>query len=153
VRAVLTIAAAAAAGLHHAHERTGAGGKRIGIVHGDVSPTNLMVSQEGIVKIVDFGIIHAGAAVDSRVSPYASPEQVRGGGFERRSDLYSLGIVLWELLTLDSLYERGSEAEIRQAIENEPPVAPSTRRYDVPNELDSIVVKLLSKDPAERFQD
>jgi serine/threonine-protein kinase len=153
VRAVLTIAAAMAAGLHHAHDRNGTDGQRLGIVHGDVSPTNTLVSQEGIVKLVDFGVGKAGEQGRTKVSPYSSPEQCRGEAVDRRSDLFSLGIVLWELLTLDALYQRASDADIKAAIESEAPAAPSTKRYDVPPELDAMVLRLLAKNPVERFQD
>jgi serine/threonine-protein kinase len=82
---------------------------------------------------------------------YNSPEQVRGETLDRRSDLFSLGVVLWELLTLSELYARGSEDEIKAAIQREPVIVPSTRRFDVPPELDAIILKLLEKDPAARF--
>ncbi len=153
VRAVLTIAAAMAAGLHHAHERTASDGQPLGIVHGDVTPTNTLVSQEGIVKLVDFGIAKAGELGHGKVSPYASPEQSRGDALDRRSDLFALGIVLWELLTLDPLYQRENDDETKLAIEYEVPAKPSTKRYDVPPELDAMVQKLLAKAPEDRFQD
>jgi serine/threonine-protein kinase len=156
IRSILTIAAGAAEALHHAHERRGLDGKSLDIVHGAVSPTNLLVSREGIVKLVDFGIAkarvrsHAQAAV-TKVS-YWSPEQCRNEPLDRRSDLFSLGVVLWELLTLEELYNRGGDARTRAAIENEPPVPPSTRRYDVPTELDTIIRRLIEKAPGERYQ-
>jgi serine/threonine protein kinase len=153
VRAVLTIASAMAAGLHHAHERRGTDGQPLGILHGDVSPANTLVSQEGIVKLVDFGLAKAGEQGASTITPYASPEQCSGDALDRRSDLFSLGVVLWELLTLDALRPRGGETEIWQAIETEEPAKPSAKRYDVPPELDAMVLKLLAKDPADRFQD
>lgn len=153
VRAVLTIAAAVAAGLHHAHDRAGTDGQALHIVHGEVSPTNTLVSQEGIVKLVDFGIARAGETAEPKVGPYSSPEQCGGGPLDRRSDLFSLGVVLWELLTLDSLYHRATDAEVKAAIEGEEPAKPSAKRYDVPPELDAMVMKLLAKNPADRFQD
>jgi serine/threonine-protein kinase len=156
IRSILTIAAGAAEALHHAHERRGLDGKPLEIVHGDVTPTNLLVSREGIVKLVDFGIAkarsrsHAPAPV-SKVS-YWAPEQCRNEPLDRRCDLFSLGVVLWELLTLEDLYNRGGDARTRAAIENEPPVPPSTRRYDVPPELDTIVRRLIEKSAGERYQ-
>ncbi len=153
VRAVLTIAAAMAAGLHHAHDRAGTDGQALHIVHGEVSPDNTLVSQEGIVKIVDFGVARAGEQGEPKIGPYSSPEQCNGDPLDRRSDLFSLGVVLWELLTLDSLYHRATDAEVKAAIENEEPAKPSDKRYDVPPELDAMVLKLLAKDPADRFQD
>src|ERR1041385_5604696 len=105
--AVLTIAAGAAAGLHHAHERRGIDGRPLGIVHADVSPSNLIVSDEGVVKLVDFGIArasggpsHADGRLRGKIS-YLSPEQCHSSRpVDRRTDIFSLGIVLWELITL-----------------------------------------------------
>jgi len=153
VRAVLTIAAAMAAGLHHAHDRKGTDGAPLHIVHGDISPTNTLVSQEGIVKLVDFGITRAGEPTAARISPYASPEQCNGAPLDRRSDLFSLGTVLWELLTLDGLYHGASDDDVKHAIETTTPSPPSARRYDVPAELDAMVTKLLASSPDDRYQD
>src|SRR6185436_14562676 len=101
---VLTIVAGAAAGLHHAHERNANDGRPLGIVHRDVSPSNLMVSYEGNVKIVDFGIAKATTrAVETDLGivkgkiGYLSPEQCRGEPVDRCSDVFSLGIVMWEI--------------------------------------------------------
>jgi serine/threonine-protein kinase len=152
VRAVLTIGSAIAAGLHHAHERRGTDAQPLGIVHGEVSPTNTIVSQEGIVKLVDFGVAKAGERT-GQVSAYSSPEQCRGEALDRRSDLFALGVVLWELLTLDPLYQRWNEDQIKVAITIEEPTPPSAKRYDVPPELDALVLKLLAKNPADRFED
>jgi serine/threonine protein kinase len=157
---VLTIVAGAAAGLHHAHERIGVDGRPLAIVHRDVSPSNLMVSYEGTVKVVDFGVAKANdranetrsGTVKGKIS-YLSPEQARGSpAIDRRSDLFSLGIVLWELLVLERLYKRGSDFENMSAIVNEPPVAPSTKRAGIPLELDAIALRLLAKDPHDRFE-
>ena len=155
----LTIAAGAAAGLHHAHERHGLDGKPLGIVHRDVSPSNLMVSYEGHVKLVDFGVAKAAtASVETRSGTvkgkiaYLSPEQCRGRGVDRRSDLFSLGIVMWELLTVERLFKHPSDFETMAAIVNDPSPPPSSRRPDVPPELDALVLRLLAKNPDERFQ-
>ncbi len=155
----LTIAAGAAAGLHHAHERIGHDGKPLGIVHRDVSPSNLMVSYEGHVKLVDFGVAKAAtASVETRSGTvkgkiaYLSPEQCRGRGVDRRSDLFSLGIVLWELLTVERLFKHPSDFETMASIVNDPSPPPSSRRPDVPPELDALVLRLLAKTPEERFQ-
>jgi serine/threonine protein kinase len=159
IGSVLVIAAGAASGLHHAHERNGLDGKPLGIVHRDVSPSNLMASYEGGVKVVDFGVAKAAhrsqetrsGTVKGKIS-YLSPEQCRGGSVDRRSDLFSLGIVLWEMLTTERLYKRATDFEAMAAIVSEPVPPPSSRRPDVPRELDALVLQLLSKDPAERFQ-
>jgi serine/threonine protein kinase len=159
IASVLTMIAGVAAGLHHAHERHDVAGRALEIVHRDITPSNLMVSYEGGVKIVDFGVAKAAhrthqtksGTVKGKIS-YLSPEQCRGAEIDRRSDLFSLGIVMWELLTLDRLYARSSDFEQMSAIVHEEPPAPSTVNSAVPHELDEVVVKLLAKDPARRFQ-
>jgi serine/threonine protein kinase len=156
----LTIAANAAAGLHHAHERIGIDGKPLGIVHRDVSPSNLMVSYEGNVKLVDFGVAKAAThrSVETQTGTvkgkigYLSPEQCRGRASDRRGDLFSLGIMLWELLVGTRLYKRANDYDTMEAIVLDPPVAPSTFRTEVPPELDAIVLKLLAKAPGDRYQ-
>jgi serine/threonine protein kinase len=159
IGSILVIAAGAASGLHHAHERNGIDGRPLGIVHRDVSPSNLMASYEGGVKVVDFGVAKAAhrsqetrsGTVKGKIS-YLSPEQCRGGNVDRRSDLFSLGIVLWEMLTTERLYKRATDFEAMAAIVTEQVPPPSSRRPDVPAELDTLVMQLLAKDPAERFQ-
>gem|GEM_PF-763700 len=156
---IFTVIANAASGLHHAHERIGMDGRPLGIVHRDVSPSNLMISYEGSVKVVDFGVAKAenrasetrSGTVKGKIS-YLSPEQCRGASVDRRSDLFSLGIVFWEMLTTERLYRRASDFENMHAIVTEPPPPPSTRRPGVPPEIDAIAVRLLSKTPEERFQ-
>jgi eukaryotic-like serine/threonine-protein kinase len=156
---VLTIVAGTAAGLHHAHERNGNDGRPLGIVHRDISPSNLMVSYEGNVKIVDFGVAKAAdrgvetraGTVKGKIS-YLSPEQCRGAGVDRRSDLFSLGIVMWETLTGARLYRRTNDFENMTAIVHEPPPPPSSRRADVPRAIDDIVLRLLAKSVTDRFQ-
>jgi serine/threonine protein kinase len=157
---VLTIVAGAAAGLHYAHERIGVDGVPLGIVHRDVSPSNLMITYEGTVKLVDFGVAKAGhrtretstGTIKGKLS-YMSPEQCRGKDMDRRSDLFSLGIVMWEMLTGERLFKvTGTEYEQMQRIVRDPTPAPSSRRADVPPELDAVVAKLLEKDPDQRFQ-
>jgi len=156
---VLTIIAGAASGLHHAHERNAHDGRPLGIVHRDVSPANLMVSYEGNVKLVDFGVAKAeDRAVETRSGTvkgkisYLSPEQCRAERVDRRSDLFSLGIVMWEMLTGARLYRRDSDFDNMTAIVKEPPAAPSTRRPEVPRAVDEIVLRLLAKSVTDRFQ-
>ena len=159
IASVLTIVAGAAAGLHHAHVRVGVDGRALDIVHRDVSPSNLMVSYEGGVKLVDFGVAKASdrahetksGTVKGKIS-YLSPEQCRGKRVDRRSDLFSLGICFWEMLTTERLYRRDSDFENMNAIVGEPPPAPSSRRSDVPPELDQLVLRLLAKEPEGRCQ-
>ncbi|MBA3393452.1 MAG: protein kinase [Deltaproteobacteria bacterium] len=159
VAVALTIIAGAAAGLQHAHERVGFDGHPLCIVHRDVSPSNLMVSHEGNVKLVDFGVAKAThrahetqtGAVKGKVG-YMSPEQIRSADVDARSDLFSLGIVMWELLAGDRLFKRAADFETMEAIIGEPAPPPSTRRADLGPEIDAIVCKLLEKSPALRFQ-
>jgi serine/threonine-protein kinase len=160
ISAVLAIAAGAAAGLHHAHDRRDTSGRPLDIVHRDVSPSNLMLSYEGAVKVVDFGVAKAShrstetasGTVKGKIA-YLSPEQCRASAaIDRRSDLFSLGIVMWELLTLERLYRRPSDFEQMIAIVQDPARPPSQLRPDVTPELDALVMRCLEKDPAKRFQ-
>ena len=156
---VSTIIAGVAAALHHAHERRTNDGRPLGIVHRDVSPSNLMVSYEGNVKLVDFGVAKATDRVVETKSGmvkgkigYLSPEQCHCEQVDRRSDLFSLGIVMWEMLTGARLYRRDSDFENMAAIVHETPARPSLRRPEVPRAIDTIVMRLLAKAPGDRFQ-
>jgi serine/threonine protein kinase len=112
---VARIGADAAAALHNAHELKGTNGKPLGLVHRDVSPANIMISYDGVVKLCDFGIAKAAAATDQLTSPgqvkgkyaYMSPEQTVAQPLDGRSDVFSLAIVLWELLTGKLIVPRG----------------------------------------------
>ena len=155
---VMSVIAGAAAGLHHAHERNGIDGKPLGIVHRDVSPSNLMVSFEGSVKVVDFGVAKAANRVQETRSgtvkgkiSYLSPEQCRGHDLDRRSDLFSLGIVMWEMLAGRRLYRHDSDFENMSAIVQDMPPRPSTLRADVPAEVEAIAMRLLAKSRDDRF--
>src|SRR5678815_3645351 len=139
--------------------RIGLDGRPLGIVHRDVSPSNLMVSYEGGVKLVDFGVAKAddrahetkSGTVKGKIS-YLSPEQCKGKRVDRRSDLFSLGICLWEMLTTERLFRRSSDFENMQAIVNERVPPPSSLRPEIPLEIDDIVMRLLAKNPDDRFQ-
>ncbi|MBA3498986.1 MAG: serine/threonine protein kinase, partial [Deltaproteobacteria bacterium] len=158
INCVLATMAGTAAGLHHAHERIGIEGRPLGIVHRDVSPSNLMIGYDGSVKVVDFGVAKTtdrvetqSGAVKGKIS-YLSPEQARGQRLDRRSDVFSLGIVMWEMLTVERLYKRDNDFDAMSAIIHDAPQPPSARRRDIPIELDRIVMRALAKDPDERFQ-
>jgi serine/threonine protein kinase len=159
IECVLAIAAGAAAGLHHAHERIGINGVPLGIVHRDVSPSNLMIGYDGSVKLVDFGVAKASdrvqetrsGAVKGKIS-YLSPEQAQGKKLDRRSDLFSLGIVLWELLTVERLFKHDSDFATMAAIVRKRTPPPSSRRRDIPPELDKLVLRALTKSPDDRYQ-
>jgi hypothetical protein len=111
------------------------------------------------VKVVDFGVAKAEnrvektrtGAVKGKIS-YLSPEQCRGVPIDRRSDLFSLGVVLWEMLTTERLYRRGSDFDDMTAIVTEPPLAPSVLRPGLAPEVDALALRLLAKRPEERFQ-
>jgi eukaryotic-like serine/threonine-protein kinase len=132
---------------------------RNGIVHRDIKPHNVLVGGEGRVKVTDFGIARAGAAsqmteVGSIVgtAQYLSPEQAKGTTVDQRSDIYSLGIVLYELLTGAVPFTGDTPVEIAMKHISETPAPPSTLRPEVPHDLDLVVTRALAKDPADRYQ-
>jgi len=145
-------------GLHHAHTRA-EGGQPLGVVHRDISPHNLLVSYAGEVKITDFGIAKA-AAVSSATRrgsvkgklAYMSPEQVDGNPVDARSDLFSLGIVLWELLAGRRLYQAESEGALFGKVRRAeiPPLQPLNP--EVPPELETLLRRLLAANVEARFQ-
>ena len=146
-------------GLHAAHESRDASGQPLNVVHRDVSPRNLFITYSGVVQVVDFGIASARQRVHRTATgqlkgtmPYMAPEQVTGAGADRRLDIWSLGVVLWELLTLERLFRRETEAETMYAVLVGDIPLPSDRRADIPPELDTIVMKALERDPAKRWQ-
>jgi beta-lactam-binding protein with PASTA domain/predicted Ser/Thr protein kinase len=131
---------------------------RHGIVHRDIKPHNVLVDAEGRVKVTDFGIARAGASQMTEAgsivgtAQYLSPEQARGTDVDQRSDLYSLGIVLYELLTGTLPFNGDTPVEIAMKHLSTVPEAPSARRPDVPRDLDLIVTRALAKDPDDRYQ-
>ncbi|TML86288.1 MAG: Stk1 family PASTA domain-containing Ser/Thr kinase [Actinobacteria bacterium] len=132
---------------------------RNGIVHRDIKPHNVLVDGEGRVKVTDFGIARAGAASQMTeagsivgTAQYLSPEQAKGTAVDQRSDIYSLGIVLYELLTGSVPFTGDTPVEIAMKHISETPVPPSSVRPDVPHDLDLVVTRALAKDPAERYQ-
>ena len=155
----LTIAIGAAAGLHAAHERTASDGTPLGIIHRDVTPSNLLISFDGCVKLIDFGIARAerrttetrAGTLKGKIA-YMSPEQCLGEPLDRRSDIFSLGIVLFELTTGSRLFPGDNEyAALRQIVDEDAPL-PSSRRPDYPAELELVVMRALRRNPAERYQ-
>ena len=152
-----------AAGLHYAHVfKDRVSGQPLNIVHRDVSPQNILVSYDGNVKVIDFGIAKASvnseqtrAGVIKGKIGYLSPEQInpQGGGLDARSDLFSLGIVLWELLTGKKLFTADNDIAVMRMIENCTTSVrpPSERNPKVPKELDRIVMQALAKNRDQRF--
>jgi serine/threonine-protein kinase len=131
---------------------------RHGIVHRDIKPHNVLVDADGRVKVTDFGIARAGASQMTEAgsivgtAQYLSPEQARGTDVDQRSDLYSLGIVLYELLTGSLPFNGDTPVEIAMKHLSTIPEAPSAKRPEVPRDLDLIVTRALAKDPDDRYQ-
>ena len=131
---------------------------RNGIVHRDIKPHNVLVGEDGRCKVTDFGIARSGASEMTEVgsivgtAQYLSPEQARGGPISPASDLYSAGVVLYELLTGTVPFAGEQPLEIAMKHLNGVPTAPSTHRRGIPRELDSIVLRALAKTPAARYR-
>jgi len=154
----LAIARGIAAGLHYAHDKTDLDGQALGIVHRDVSLSNILVSYDGAVKLVDFGVAKCVAReTETRAGTlkgkiaYMSPEQCRGEPLDRRSDIFALGIILYELTTGTRLFAGESEFATLQKIATEDVEPPSTRRADFPRELEDIILKALARDRDNRY--
>jgi serine/threonine-protein kinase len=137
-----------ALGFAHRHE----------IVHRDVKPHNVLVDGDGRLKVTDFGIARAGASQMTETgsivgtAQYLSPEQARGGQIDQRSDLYSVGVVLYELLTGAVPFTGDSPVEIAMKHLSTTPSPPSALRPDIPHDLDLVVMRALAKDPDDRYQ-
>ncbi len=152
------IAAEAAAGLGYAHRMTNSDGAPLGLVHRDVSPHNLLVTFDGGVKVIDFGVAKAVGRVSSTAGgglkgkyAYMSPEQVDGEEIDARSDIFGLGTVLWELITGSRLFKRDSDVKIMRAVSDCEVVAPSVKNPAVPQGLDAIVLKALAQNREQRY--
>nr|HEX4314335.1 protein kinase [Kofleriaceae bacterium] len=156
---IVAIGAAAAAGLHHAHEQVDANRSPLGLVHRDVSPGNILIGYDGGVKLVDFGLAKpALSSAKTRTgsiagkAPYMSPELCQGKAIDRRSDIFALGIVLYELATAKRLFKGDNDYLTMAAIVDGDVAPPSAHRRDIPRALDEIIMRALAKLPAARFQ-
>ena len=131
---------------------------RNGIVHRDIKPHNVLVGDDGRCKVTDFGIARSGASEMTEVgsivgtAQYLSPEQARGGPISPASDLYSVGVVLYELLTGTVPFAGEQPLEIAMKHLSGVPAAPSTHRRGIPHELDVIVLRALAKSPTDRYR-
>jgi serine/threonine-protein kinase len=154
----LTLVSGLCAGLHYAHEKASAEGKPLGVVHRDVSPTNVLVSYDGAVKLVDFGIARAGGepsqsavGLKGKIS-YMSPEQGRGKtALDRRSDVFSVGTILYELTTGRRPFIDETEYAVLQQIVTRDADPPSTVMPGYPPALEAIVMRALARDVNRRF--
>ncbi|HEY0194757.1 MAG TPA: protein kinase, partial [Kofleriaceae bacterium] len=145
-------------GLDYAHNKRDQG-RPLQLVHRDVSPQNILVSFEGEVKLIDFGVAKAAsngtptqAGILKGKFGYMSPEQVRGLPVDRRSDVFSCGIVLYELLTGERLFVGESDFSTLEKVRNVEILPPSTYNRKIPDELERIVLKALAKDVEDRYQ-
>src|SRR5438874_8184893 len=131
---------------------------RHGIVHRDIKPHNVLVDAEGRVKVTDFGIARAGTSQMTEAgsivgtAQYLSPEQARGTSVDQRSDVYSLGIVLYELLTGTVPFNGDTPVEIAMKHLSQSPEPPTHLRPELPRDLDLLVTRALAKDPDDRYQ-
>jgi eukaryotic-like serine/threonine-protein kinase len=154
---VLNMMAQACAGLHYAHERA-TSGKPLNIVHRDISPQNLVISFEGVVKVVDFGIAKAEMRETQTRSgtikgkfAYMSPEQCVANKVDRRTDVFALGIIAHEMLTGRRLFKKPSPYETYQAVMECNVAAPSALNVEIDPALDPIIMKALAKDREQRY--
>jgi eukaryotic-like serine/threonine-protein kinase len=155
---VIEVMTQSCSGLRYVHELRDFDGRPLSIVHRDISPSNIMLSYEGHAKLLDFGVANArgesaleeGKTIMGKLA-YIAPEQWRLGALDARTDLFSLGVIFWELLTGRPLFHRESVDETMDAalgIEIPPPSLLST---GIPADVDAVVLRLLSRDPAQRF--
>jgi len=146
-------------GLDYAHNKKDAAGRALELVHRDVSPQNIIVSYDGDVKLIDFGIAKA-ASKSSKTQAgilkgkfgYMSPEQVRGLQVDRRSDVFAVGICLYELLTGERLFVGESDFSTLEKVRNVEIMPPSTYNRKIPEELEAIVLRALAKHPEDRYR-
>jgi serine/threonine-protein kinase len=146
-------------GLHAAHEAVDETGQPLGIIHRDVSPQNIMVGVDGVARVLDFGVAKAVARCQSTRQgqfkgklSYMSPEQMRNGPVDRRADLFSVGIVLWEAITQKRLFKPDDAAAACAMILSAPILRPSSVNSEVTPALDNVVMKALERDVDRRFQ-
>jgi serine/threonine protein kinase len=155
--ATIAIIRGAAAGLHHAHQQRDATGQPLGIVHRDVSPRNVFVTDEGTVKVLDFGIVKARDRLSvTRTGtvkgkfPYMSPEAILEHELDHRADVFSLGILLWELTTGQWLFAGPTDYHVIKKILHQPIPRPQAVAADCPPALEAIILRALARVPRRR---
>jgi len=153
----VAIVSAAAAGLHYAHERRNSDKQPLNIVHRDVSPSNILVGYDGSIKVVDFGIASASTRQETRSGSlkgklsYMSPEQCKGAAVDRRSDVYALGVVLYELATTTRMIKGENDYLVMEQIVTGRIPSPQFRRAGLPSELSEIIMRALATDRDRRY--
>jgi len=159
LRIACYVMAEVCAGLHFAHEQLDAQGNLLGIVHRDVSLQNVLLSYDGDVKLIDFGIAMSAAnmartevGIVKGKFGYMSPEQVKGEPLDRRSDVFAAGICLYELLTGERLFSGDNDYAAVERVRNVRIDPPSRLNRQIPSALESLVMKALAKSPRDRFQ-
>jgi hypothetical protein len=159
-RAVLVarVIADASEGLHAAHEACDVSGDPLEVVHRDVSPDNVFVTYDGVVKVCDFGVARAAQQLHKTRTgvlmgkyAYMAPEVLDGNAPDRRADIWSVGVVLWEMLTLKRLFSRASDIETLQSLSGACIPAPSRACPGLPSYFDDIVLRALSRDRQARY--
>jgi eukaryotic-like serine/threonine-protein kinase len=155
---VLKIAASVAEALDSVHHARNEHGRPLGLIHRDVSPHNVVISWDGMVKLLDFGVAKVRSEATQTQAGmvlgkfgYLAPEQCRGEPLDSRCDVFALGVVLFEALTGRRLYRRQTELDTLKAIVGEPVPSVRVHRPDLPRELDAIMRRALAKHPADRF--
>jgi serine/threonine protein kinase len=145
-------------GLDHAHRMRDTSGLPLNLVHRDISPSNIMVSYEGQVKVADFGIAKTAQSNIQTVAgnlkgkySYMSPEQAQGAKLDQRSDLFSLGICFYEMLTLKSMYAGVNDLQLLKKVEAAEYIPPRQINPHIPEQLEAILGKALQKNPDDRY--
>ncbi len=159
VEHVVRIVAGVCDGLFYAHSRKDYNGQQLNIVHRDISPQNVLVSLAGGVKVVDFGIAKAStqlaqtrAGVLKGKYAYMSPEQVKGAKIDHRSDIFAVGLVMYEMLTGQRAFERESSLKTLKAIVQEKPLNPRELNPEIPMDVVKLLSKALEKNPDKRYK-